>query len=301
MTIKNIANNPEISIAVIEQLIKEQFPQWAHLEIKEVDSQGHDNRTFRLGHDMLIRLPSAESYAAKVTIEQKWLPTLAPHLSFAIPQPIAMGKHSKTYPFNWSIYRWIEGDSANNIHIEEIYLQMIATQLAQFLKELHKINATGGPFPGRHNFFRGGSLIVYDAQTRAAVTQLKDIINSNAAIALWEKAINSKWTGPAVWIHGDLSAGNILIRDNQLIAIIDFGGMAIGDPACDLAIGWTFLKNESRKIFKALADLDEETWARARGWALWKALITLAQISDKNSMQAKRELQIINDLLSENK
>jgi aminoglycoside phosphotransferase (APT) family kinase protein len=288
--------NLKINVSLVKNLIGEQFPQWAHLEIKPVEMSGWDNRTFHLGTEMSIRLPSAQCYAAKVKIEQTWLPILAPHLSFRIPEPIAMGNPSKDYPFDWSIYRWIEGRSANILTIDEAHLKHIALQLAQFLNELHKIDPIGGPVSGPHNFYRGGSLKVYDSETRSAISELQDFINVQAATSVWEKALSSQWDQAPVWIHGDLSAGNILIKGDQLAAVIVFGGMGVGDPACDLVIAWTFLKHESRKIFRAHVILDNDTWARARGWALWKALITLACLEDKTSLEALKQKQIVEDI-----
>ena len=288
-----------ITLSLVKDLIRAQFPQWAHLPIKPVEIGGWDNRTFHLGTEMSIRLPSAQCYAAKVQIEQKWLPILASHLSLRIPKPLAMGRPSKDYPFNWSIYLWIEGKSANFLAIDESHLEYIALQLAQFLRELHKIDQTDGPLAGPHNFYRGGNLRVYDSETRQAISQLQDFINVSAATAVWEKALCSQWDTSPVWIHGDLSAGNILINDNQLTAVIDFGGMAIGDPACDLVIAWTFLKNESRKIFKTHIGLDDNTWARAQGWALWKALITLAPLIDKQtSLEFLKQKKLIAEITS---
>lgn len=260
----------EITESLVTALIAEQFPQWAHLPIRPVELSGWDNRTFRLGEEMSIRLPSAEEYAPKVQIEQKWLPLLAPHLSLSIPKPLALGQPSKNYPWHWSIYQWIEGESANVLHIDDSHLALIASDLAQFLNELHKIDTRGGPLPGPHNFYRGESPVVYNAETKSAIAQLQNFIDVDAATAVWEKSISSRNKNP-VWFHGDVSAGNILIKDNQLVAVIDFGGMGVGDPAYDLVIAWTFLKNESRKIFRTHLSLDSDTWARARGWALWKA------------------------------
>lgn len=289
-----------ISLDLVKKLIVQQFPEWAYLSIKPVELSGHDNRTFRLGSDMLIRLPSAQRYAAKVAIEQKWLPILAPHISFAIPKPLAMGQPCKDYPFNWSVYQWIEGESANSLIIDDVYLPGIALGFCQFLKELHKIDIAGGPESGQHNFFRGGPLSVYDAETKSVIVVLKDLIDVHKVTDVWQKALSSKWIKEAVWVHGDLSVGNILIKNNQLVGVIDFGGMAIGDPACDLVIAWTFLKGESRTIFKSQLPLDSDTWARARGWALWKALITLVAIQDKSSSEATKQLQIINEVLNDN-
>ncbi len=290
---------PEISVSLVTDLVAEQFPQWCHLSIKPVECDGWDNRTFRLGEEMSIRLPSAESYVAQVQKEQKWLPVLAPQLSVPIPEPLAVGQPSKKYPWNWSVNRWIEGDSANTLSIDEKYLQILASELAQFLNELHKVDATGGPVPGPHNFYRGGSLSVYDAETRAAFAQLSDHINVDAASSVWEKATSSNWRNAPVWVHGDFAAGNILVRDSRLAAIIDFGCMGVGDPACDLVIAWTLLKKESRRIFRDLLCLDSDTWARARGWALWKALITIAPLEDKACSEARKQLHVIEEILTE--
>jgi aminoglycoside phosphotransferase (APT) family kinase protein len=218
-------------------------------------------------------------------------------LSFAIPQPLAMGKLSDHYPWNWSIYRWIEGQSANSISIDSQHLQDIALQLGQFLNELHKIDTKDAPLPGLHNYWRGAHPSVYDEQTRESISTLKDHIDANAATACWEKAVGSKWDKKPVWSHGDFASGNILISENKLAAIIDFGCMGIGDPACDLVIAWTFLNNESRKIFKSQVDIDSDTWERARGWALWKACFELVECEDKTSHKAIK--QIITEVINE--
>jgi len=294
MSIAQSSDKLDIPVTLVQELIAEQFPQWAYLPIRTVEFSGWDNKTFRLGQDMSIRLPSAQEYAAQVKKEQTWLPILASNLSIPISQPIAMGKPSKNYPFNWSVYRWIEGQSANSLIIDGLDLNIIAVQLAQFLHELHQIDSQGGPVTDR-----GGSPIFYDDEARSTMIQLQNLIDVNTATSVWEAAISSRWNKAPMWAHGDLSSGNILIQDNRLCAVIDFGSITIGDPACDLVIAWTFLKNESRQIFKKQINLDKDTWARARGWALWKALITLAPLKDKNNSDATAQLQIIDEILNE--
>lgn len=291
-----ISDEPDITSSLVTDLVAEQFPQWAHLPIKPVKLSGWDNRTFHLGEDMSVRLPSAERYAAKVHIEQEWLPKLASCLPYPIPEPLAMGQPSQHYPWHWSIYRWIEGENADTLNADE--LEQFAIDSAKFLNELYRVDTTGGPLAGAHNFYRGASPSVYDDETKAAISQLKDVINADAAAKVWEKAVSSEWGYDPVWIHGDFSVGNILVKEGRLAAVIDFGGIGVGDPACDLVIAWTFLSEESRKIFKAHINLDSDTWERARGWCLWKALITLAPLKDKDSDEAIRQQRIIDSLLN---
>lgn len=284
-----------IDAALVRKLIDSQFPQWKHLEIKPVAQGGWDNRTFHLGDQMLVRMPSAAEYAAKVEIEQHWLPILAPQLPLQIPVPMVIGKPGNGYPWNWSIYRWIEGEVAAQALIND--RRGFAKDLAQFLVALQKIDPTGGPVPGPHNFYRGGSLKVYDLQTRQALEILKDKIDSKTATQVWEAALATKWNKPPVWVHGDISLGNLLVKNGKLIAVIDFGGMAVGDPACDLAIAWTFFKGESREIFKKQLNLDEDIWARARGWTLWKVLIIAAGICETNAPEGKDCWRIIDEVI----
>lgn len=279
---------------LVEQLITQQIPQWQHLAIQPVTHGGWDNRTFHLGDRMLVRMPSAAEYAAKVEKEQHWLPILAPLLPLQIPTPLFMGKPSTDYPWEWSVYAWIEGEAASHTHIDNI--NAFAQSLATFLKTLHTIDTTHGPQPGPHNFYRGGSLNVYDAQTRQAIEILKDKIDSHAATKIWESALATSWNQPPVWVHGDISLGNLLVHNRQLHAAIDFGGLAIGDPACDLAIAWTFFRGEYREIFRTTLALDEGTWVRGQAWALWKALIIAAGIVQTNAVEGKKCWEIIDEI-----
>lgn len=260
------------SIPEIKSLIAEQFPQWENLSITAIKPGGNDNCSFRLGNHLLIRLPSAEKYAEQVLKEQEWLPKFKSHLSFLTPEPIALGKPSESYPFHWSIYRWIEGDVASHKSITN--LNQFAIDLASFLNEFHAIDATNAPTSGQHNFERGGNLAVYDAETQRDLSDLKNDIDVKTATEIWQQAIETKWEKNPVWVHGDLYPDNILVDKNKLKGIIDFGCMAVGDPACDLVMAWVFFDKRSRAAFKSHLNLDEDTWIRARGWALWKTIIS---------------------------
>lgn len=291
----------QIEVALVRRLIVAQFPLWADLPIKPVELGGCDNRTFRLGNEMSIRLPSGEEYARQVKKEQEWLPKIAPHLPLPIPQPIAMGAPSEDYPWNWSIYKWLAGESANSLELGDAHLEIIAAQLAQFLRVFYQFDAAGAPAPGLHNWWRAAHTSVYDAQTRSLIEKLKDLIDVDNASSLWQRAINSQWDSDPVWVHGDVASGNLLVKNNRLAAVIDFGCMGIGDPACDLTIAWTFFRGESRNIFKANLHFDEETWARARGWAMWKALYEISELEEHSGAELAKQMQIIDAVIEEDR
>ena len=147
--------------------------------------------------------------------------------------------------------------------------------LAGFLVALRGVDAAGGPAPGRHNFFRGGPLATYADETVRSIAALGAEIPGGAALRVWEDAMAAGWAGDPVWFHGDVATGNLLLRDGRLAAVIDFGTSGVGDPACDVVIAWTLLSGASRDAFRATLGADPATWSRGRGWALWKALISL--------------------------
>ena len=283
----------------VRRLIAAQFPQWKDLPIRPVACGGWDNRSFHLGEDMLVRMPSALIYAGQVEKEHYWLPRLAPFLPLSIPMPLAMGEPVHGYPWRWSIYRWLEGDTAAFAPIAD--LCDVATSLAQFLVALHHIDSTGGPLSGPHNFYRGGPLITYDVETRQAIAILKDKIDVVATTEVWESALVSAWVGSPVWVHGDISVGNLLVQKGRLSAVIDFGQLGIGDPACDLSIAWTLFKGESREIFRTILSFDSNTWARGRAWTLWKALIVAAGFVDASILETTRALYTIDEVLAEHR
>ncbi|WP_133138804.1 aminoglycoside phosphotransferase family protein [Legionella genomosp. 1] len=292
-------HNDELLIneALVYHLVATQFPQWKNLPVQPVARSGWDNRTFHLGNEMLVRMPSRAEYAFQVEKEQKWLPKLAAQLPLAIPTPIALGQPATEYPWHWSVYRWIEGESAATAPIKN--LNGFAISLAEFLSALEQIDSRDGPWAGPHSFYRGGPLSTYDAETRQALEILKDTIDVKTATDVWEKALETTWQGSPVWVHGDISLGNLLIKNGQLNAVIDFGQLAVGDPACDLAISWTLFKGESREAFRSAINLDTATWARGRGWTLWKALICAANLTNSNAVEARRALTIIAEVLSD--
>jgi len=263
----------DITVDLVRELIREQFPQWAGLPVRPVEADGVDNTTFRLGDAMSVRLPSSEHYAEQVEKEQRWLPVLAPRLPLPIPEPLAEGVPGCGFPRPWSVYRWIEGEPATAAGIAD--MPRFAADLARFLTAMYAIDPADGPGPGTHNFHRGGPVRVYDADTRAALAALAGHIDTALAAEVWLAATEARWDGRPVWFHGDAQPGNLLVRDGRLSAVIDFGTSGVGDPACDATIAWTFLSGDSRQVFRDGLPFDAATWARGRGWAIWKAMIVL--------------------------
>jgi aminoglycoside phosphotransferase (APT) family kinase protein len=262
-----------ITAELVSRLVAAQFPHWAGLPVTRVELDGWDNTTFRLGEDLAVRLPSADAYVEQVDKEHRWLPVLAPRLPLPIPRPLAKGVPGSGFPRPWSVYRWLPGEHATMDRIVD--LPRFATDMADFLAALYTLDPAGGPEPGQHNFFRGGALTTYDRETRETISALRAEIDTEAATDVWEAALAAAWQRPPVWIHGDVAASNLLVVDGRLSAVVDFGCSAVGDPACDLTVAWTFFFGDSREAFRDRLPLDEGTWARGRGWALWKALITL--------------------------
>jgi aminoglycoside phosphotransferase (APT) family kinase protein len=287
----------QIDDALVRRLVAGQFPQWSELPIRPVTPSGWDNRTFRLGDAMVVRLPSGEHYAEQVAKERRWLPYLAPSLPLAIPTPLALGQPAAGYPWSWSVYRWLEGEAASSGSIADRI--DVASSLGRFLGALQRIDATGGPVPGPHNFHRGGALGIYDGQTRQAIAALEGTIDGDAATAVWEAALTSAWQRTPVWVHGDVSVSNLLVQTGRLSAVIDFGQLGVGDPACDLAIAWTFFDEVSRQAFRDALALDAETWARGRGWALWKALIVTSGLVEAAAYDAAHSPQTIDEVLAD--
>lgn len=265
----------DITPAVAARLIASQFPQWAGLPVSPVALDGWDNTTFRLGDEFSVRLPSHDRYVPQVEKEHRWLPILARQLPLPIPEPVAMGEPDNGFPRPWSVYRWISGDTACVDRIAS--LTAFAADLAGFLAALYAIEASAGPPAGRHSFFRGGPLATYDAQSREAIHLLESELDADTATEVWEAGLASTWERSPVWVHGDVAASNLLVAEGTLRAVIDFGCAAVGDPACDLVIAWTFFTGESKDVFRDGLRLDDATWARGRGWTLWKALITMVK------------------------
>ena len=281
---------------LVARLLAAQFPQWAELPIAPVPSAGTDNALFRLGDEMVVRMPRIHWAVGQAEKEQRWLPRLAPHLPLAIPVPLGMGQPGEGYPWTWSVYAWLDGENPSS---EMADSGQMATDLARFIAALQRIDAAGGPPPGAHNSWRGVPLAQRDAQTRAAIASLSGDLDTSAATAVWEAALHAPvWSGPPVWVHGDLQAGNLLAQAGHLSAVIDFGCLGVGDPACDVMAAWLFLSAENREAFSAVLKVDDATWVRGRGWALSVGVIALPYYRTSNPILAGIARRAIDEALA---
>jgi aminoglycoside phosphotransferase (APT) family kinase protein len=281
----------------VRRLVIDQFPEWGGLSVQPVSNGGWDNVTFRLGDEMVARLPSASEYALAVDKEQRWLPALAPQLPLPIPGLLAKGRPGADYPLPWSIYRWLDGEPASANRIADPV--RFAVDLAGFLAALQNVDPTDGPRPGKHNWFRGGTLRTYDEQAHRALTALDGHVDVDLAREIWKAALDARWDGVERWFHGDVAQGNLLLDDGELAAVIDFGTCGVGDPACDVAIAWTLLTSDGRRAFRERLSVDEAPWARGRGWALWKTLVTCAQTLGHADEGAANAQRVLGEIFSE--
>lgn len=265
----------DIDVALVNRMVTAQFPQWADLPLEPVLPRGTDNALYRLGEVMVVRLPRVPRTAVTLEKERRWLPQLAPLLPLAIPVPLAAGEPAEGYPFAWSVYTWLGGETATRERIAG--LGQAASDLARFVAAVQRIDPTDGPPPGEHNAFRGVPLAMRDEATRAAISSLGDGIDARAVTAAWEAGLRAPdWQGLPVWIHGDLDSRNLLVEEGRLSAVIDFGCLGVGDPACDVMVVWKVLSADTRDVFRAELAVDEATWARSCGWALSQALMALS-------------------------
>lgn len=294
------ADEVETDGSLVTRLLAAQFPPWSRLPVEPVPSAGTDNALYRLGSRLAVRLPRIQRAAGQVEKEHLWLPRLAPQLPLAVPVPLAKGRPGEGYPWSWSVCPWLDGENATLERMAD--LRQAATDLAQFIAALQQIDPTGGPLAGAHNFFRGVPLALRDAPTRAAIAALRGTLDGDAATAAWEVALQAPpWHRAPVWVHGDLQAGNLLAVGGRLSAVIDFGGLGIGDPACDLIVAWNLLSADARQVFRAALGTDDDTWARGRGWALSFGLIALPYYQSSNPVLAAIARRAIAEVLAEPK
>jgi aminoglycoside phosphotransferase (APT) family kinase protein len=253
-------------VDVARRLVRAQHPDLGDLPIRPAAS-GWDNARFRLGDHLALRLPRRATAAWLAMIEQRWLPELAPRLPLPVPSPVRVGVAGEGYPFRWSITPWLEGEPADVAPPA----RGAGEALARFLLALHQ----PAPAEAPRNRFRAVLAERREAfAARLADLEGREIEVPAAMVALWNEAAAVPIDAPRSWVHGDLHARNVLTHQGALAAVLDWGDVAGGDPAADLAAVWMLLPHEAdRRAVMAAYPASEATWIRAHGWAVQMAVM----------------------------
>jgi aminoglycoside phosphotransferase (APT) family kinase protein len=272
-----------VDVALVRRLVGWSFPQFAALPVEPLPSTGSSNSLFRLGSDLLVRLPRQPGGSATIEKEARWVPLIASGVSVQVPETVAVGEPGFGYGERWSVTRWIAGGTPAvpwdaTTHGSS---RVMADDLACFVSQLRAIPVPVAALEDPSlSWYRGGPLADLDEDFRSAVDACRGIegldLDLPRAIEVWEAALAAEQDAtPAFnWLHGDLLAENLLVRDRTLAAVLDFGGLAVGDPTVDLVVAWEVLDREGRHAFRRALDIDDDSWARSKGWALLIAMIT---------------------------
>ncbi|MFF8958562.1 aminoglycoside phosphotransferase family protein [Streptomyces sp. NPDC014894] len=272
-------NQVETDADLVRRLLAGQFPEWAGLAVEPVDSYGTDHDIYRLGDRLSVRLPCVDWATGQAEKEAKWLPRFAPRLPLAVPVQLAAGRPAEGYPYPWSVYEWLPGVTSAGGALGDP--EEAAADLAAFVVALRGVE-TEGAHP-RPPGGRGAPLQELDETVRRSIALLGDRVDGAAALRSWEESLAAPaWAGRETWLHGDLLAGNLLVVDGRLSAVIDFGCFNVGDPACDLQPAWNVFEGKSRERFLTELRADEAARLRGRGWVLFQTVAAQAYYWDTN-------------------
>lgn len=294
----------EVTDALARRLIAAQFSRWSDLPLRRIPSIGTANAIYRLGDDLAVRLPRRPGTELQIEHEHRWLSWLAPQLPLPIPETLEVGAPIDDYPSAWTIARWLDGSDAYSTPFSDPV--RAAEQLAAFIRALHAIDPAEGPPPGRENSMRGAPLAERDERIRARIVEVDGIaphFDASRLTAIWDRAVSAApWPEPPRWLHGDLLPANLLVRDGQLAGVLDFGCLAVGDPACDLQPAWSVFtgptRDAAREAFRAAVGLDDAAWQRGRGWSLWQAIAAYPYYRDTNPALAGIAAHTIAELVA---
>jgi len=268
-------------VELVRRLVDSQFPQWSPLPLERLESSGTVNVLYRLGDDLVVRLPrvfeGGKTWAGRsVERDLEWLPRLAPLLPLRIPRVVAKGEPDEGYPVAWGVYDWLRGELPVVERLADA--ELLARRLAEFVLALRSAEVGGAPESAR-----GSSLERWDAPVRAALPQLADELDIAAALGAWEQALAAApWDAAPVWVHGDLMPANLLLEGIELTGVLDWGGAGLGDPAIDLQPAWNLLSGPARCAFRDELEVDDASWERGRGWALWTGIVALPYYRETN-------------------
>lgn len=289
------ADQLEIDDALVRRLLTAQFPRWAGLPLRPVQSAGTVNAIYRLGDELYVRLPLVPGWSKDLVSELQWLPRLASlgaaRLPLAIPEPVAAGEPGEDYPMPWAVYRWLDGVTPQPRDLDDPHA---AGRLAEFVRALRGLDIAGAP-PGKGH----PTLSADDETARRAIATLAGTVDTGAATAVWAEALAADgWDGEQVWVHGDLLHVNLLTHGGELSAVLDFGSAGAGDGAFDLLPAWSLFTGAARRTFRAELAPGDAAWARGRGYALLKGLTGLPYYRETNPQFAALASSLIDAALA---
>lgn len=267
-----------IRLSTVRALVDRTLPGCRALPLRRLPASGSTNALFRLGEDLLVRLPRRPGGSATILKEVRWLPRVAAWLPVRVPVVVAVGEPAFGYPEHWSVVRWIDGvtptaaDSATEL----------ACDLAGVITALRAVPVPPDALDDPDlRWYRGTPLATQDHDTRRAIAHCRSItgldLDLTSALAIWDHAMTlpaATRSVPPRWYHGDLVAENLLISGGRLAAVLDFGALSVGDPTVDLIGAWELLDTPARDVLRRAVGADDPTWLLGRAWALSLALRT---------------------------
>jgi len=273
---------------LVRRLLVGQFPRWADLPIARVPSSGTDNALYRLGDDMVVRLPRIHWAVGGIAKDAEWLDRLRPLVPVDIPELLERGDPAEGYEWDWGVYRWLPGQNPPAGTVS-------GSELARFVAALWEIDLPDPP-----EAFRGDPLPGRDEQTRTSLQECDGMVDLAAVTAVWEEAVEAQeWSRPRVWIHCDLTPLNLLNEEGRPAAVIDWSGAGLGDPAVDVKAAWTCLDARARAIFRSELAVGDDMWLRSKGWAVTTAVVALPYYKDTNPGLAENARYRIEQVLAD--
>lgn len=283
--------------SLVRRLLAAQFPDWAALPVRRVQSFGTDNALYRLGDGLMARLPRIGWAVGQVEKELAWLPRLAPQLPLRVPEPLALGQPGEGYPHTWGVYRWLPGEM---LTLSEMAVRPeLARQLAEFVRALRACDTGDAPRADSP----ATDLHALDPHVRTSLDTSADWLDADTRCRItevWDEAMRLPgWTAAPIWVHGDLHSNNLLWDGQCLTAVLDFSALELNDPAVDLMPAWNALGAKGRRVYREVLQPDGATWARGRARALAKALFALPYYRDTNPEIVERSLYTIREVLAD--
>ncbi len=274
-----------ISEALVRALVDRAFPELATLPLRRLESTGSSNALFRLGQELLVRMPRQPGGTATIEKEARWLPQVGRALPVAVPEIVAVGEPALGYPERWSVVRWLDGTvprAADPEDAPDPARRDLAEDLAAVVGALNDLDVPHAALRDPAlRWYRGDPLAAMDRSTRRGIEDCRAIpdldLDLDAVLRVWATSMRLPGIEQTVeprWYHGDLCAENFLVRDGRLAGVLDFGGLAVGDPTIDLVPAWEVLDAPAREVFRTATGVDEATWLRGRAWALALAVMT---------------------------